>query len=83
MPTITWSNGTTTTADTWTELLTLVRKMQWHYYTDEEFRAALAKRCLRWSGTVIDPYGSPYRLMLELERAQLIRFGDLTDDEKK
>lgn len=67
-----WSNGHVDTARTWQTLLDRIRYSQWTVWTEEQFRAVLAKRALRWSGTEIDYLARPRRLFRELERAGMV-----------
>lgn len=77
MHTITWSNGTVDQAPTWQRMLDTVRSTQWSEYLSEEaFRAEMAKRAYRWSGTVIDIGARPAAFFRELERARMIVIGD-------
>jgi hypothetical protein len=72
MPTIRWSNGQEDKAATWDDLLDRVRRTQWHTMTEDEFRAVLAVRALRWSKTEIDPTLPAQDLFYALEQAHLI-----------
>jgi hypothetical protein len=69
---IVWSNGTVDRARTWQELLDKVRVDQWHDYSEDAFRAEMAKRALRWSGVEIDMGAPPEEFFAELERAKLL-----------
>jgi hypothetical protein len=81
MVAIRWTNDDVDEAPTWQALLDLVRETQWHVYeTELEFREAMAHRCEVWSGTAIDPGGTPEELFRELERARLIEIvADVSD----
>ena len=78
-----WSNGHVDAAPTWQGLLNGVRKTQWTPWDEEMFRAVLAKRAYRWSGTSIDAGARPARLFRELQRAGLVEILNPYDDEKE
>lgn len=67
-----WSNNRIDAAPTWEELEKRVRVDQWGEFTEEEFRAVMAKRAWRWSRTDIDTDGSSELFFRELERAGLV-----------
>lgn len=73
---IAWSNGLIHRARSWQKLMDKVRADQWHQFTEDEFRMAMAKRAIVWSGTEIDPFGSPREFFQELYRAKMIVFLD-------
>ena len=68
-----WSNGRADRALTWEELEDKIRSDQWWSMTPDEFRLAMQKRALRWSGTEIVTAGSSEQFFAELERAGLVR----------
>lgn len=76
MRAVTWSNGHIDRARTWQALLDGIRATQWHDYSEEEFRAVMAKRAWRWSKTEIDIGAPPARFFEELEYAKLLVIGE-------
>lgn len=76
MRAVTWSNGRVDRATSWQKLLDKIRADQWREYTEEEFRAAMAKRAWRWSKTEIDMGATPARFFEELQYAKLLVIGD-------
>ena len=67
-----WSDGRQVWAPTWNEMFQAVRGVQWSEYGVREFRAEMAKRAIRWSGTEIDPWLPVDKFFKELQRARLL-----------
>jgi len=80
-PAIRWSNGVVDMAPTWEQLEAKVRETQWWSYEPDEFRRAMAKRALVWSGTEIDVTGSSEEFFAQLRRAYLIEY--VTDEKEE
>jgi len=76
MPNIRWSNGMIDKAPTWQAVLDRVRETQWVEIPEDEFRAVLATRALRWSKTYVDPALTPRDLFYALADAKLIEILD-------
>lgn len=76
-----WSNGHVDYAASWEALEEKVRHAQWQPWTEDEFRAVLSKRAMRWSATEIDIDGTSEELFHELQRARLVEVLDPNDDD--
>ena len=67
-----WSDGRQVWAPTWNEMFQEIKGVQWSEYGVREFRAEMAKRAIRWSGTEIDPWLPADKFFKELQRARLL-----------
>jgi hypothetical protein len=72
MVAIEWGDGRQLAASTWDELFHMVREKAWNGLDEDSFRQEMAKRALRWSGTVIDPWLPARKFFRELERARML-----------
>lgn len=73
-----WSNGQLDRAESWEALEDALRLDQFSEFTPDEFRAVLAKRAWRWSGTRVDTDISSAEFFMELAWAKLIEIVDVT-----
>lgn len=71
-PTVSWSDGSRSSARTWEALEQAVRKAQWHRWSEDDFREVMQKRAWRWSRTRISIDGNAAEFFAELERARLV-----------
>jgi len=83
MPSIRWSNGMVDKAGTWQEILDHVRATQWFDMPEDEFRAVLATRALRWSKTIVDPSLPARDLFFALEEAKLVEILTATEADEE
>jgi hypothetical protein len=67
-----WSDGRQVWAPTWVAMFEEIKGDQWSDYDHREFRAEMAKRSIRWSGTEIDPWLPADKFFKELQRARLL-----------
>lgn len=72
MVAVEWGDGRVDSAGTWAVLLELLRAKQWGGLSEQTFRLEMAKRALRWSKTVIDPWVPARKFFRELERAHML-----------
>lgn len=67
-----WSNGHKDYAETWQELLDVVRLSQPRVVSEEKFRKQLGRRARIWSGYRIKTDLPPQQLFQELEWAKMV-----------
>lgn len=68
-----WSNGQVDEAETWSELLEVVRRSQVRRVGRRAFRKQLQHRAWVWSGAYVDHMARPRDLFEQLEYAKLLR----------
>lgn len=80
MVAIEWSDGSTSTADTWEQLTAAVAEKQMWPWAPEEFFGVMAKRIYRWGGVRVDLDSSHRQLWHAAAVARLVQI--LKDDEE-
>lgn len=72
MVAIEWSDGSTTTADTWEQLTEAVAAKQMWPWQPEEFFGVMAKRVYRWGGVSVDLDATHRQLWQAAAEAKLV-----------